>query len=176
MCIDERLIRWVDLLILSNGLIREISMYLDRRNLFIFALTKMDLRIWWRFREHFLLQAARFSGVVETHSADILPGRTSENQIIGDPGAHWSGELCLELVNVSITHSWFAPVLGAQRHSPVSHFPAARRDPSEELFWWFIGAAVVQHLHSYFFKSSLCRTNVETSIVYGISLLELLPL
>lgn len=88
--------------------------------------------------------------MAETHSVGILPGGTSENQIIDDPGAYWSAELCLELVNVSITHSWFAPVLGAQRHSAVSHFPAARRDPSEELFWWFMGTAVMQHPHSYF--------------------------
>lgn len=114
--------------------------------------------------------------MAETHSVGILPGGTSENQIIDDPGAYWSAELCLELVNVSITHSWFAPVLGAQRHSAVSHFPAARRDPSEELFLVVYGHCCDATPAQLFFNSSLYRTNVETSIVYGISLLELLPL
>lgn len=86
--------------------------------------------------------------MAEIHNADILPGRTPENQIIDEPGAYWSAELCLELVNVSITHSWFAPVLGAQRNSPVRHLSAASRDPSQELFWCFMGTAVVQNLHS----------------------------
>lgn len=76
--------------------------------------------------------------MVEVPTEDVLlPGGTAANQITDDPEAYRLAQLCLALVKISVIHSWFAfskSVLGAHRNSAVSHFPAARRDTSEELF------------------------------------------
>lgn len=47
--------------------------------------------------------------MVEVHTEDVLlPGRTTADEIIDDPEAYRLAQLCLALVKMSVSHSWFA--------------------------------------------------------------------
>lgn len=118
--------------------------------------------------------------MVEVHTVDILlPGGTTANQIIDDPEAYWLAQPCLALVKLSIVPSWFAS-FKISLGSP-SKFSSKSLPCSQERH--FSRAFLIVHKHCHdtppaqiFFKSSLYKPNVQTSVVYDIGLLELLPL
>lgn len=118
--------------------------------------------------------------MVEVRTVDILlPGGTTANQVVDDPEASWLAQLCLALVKMSIIQSWFAS-LKISLGSPLK-FSSKSLPCSQERHFWRAFLIVHKHCHDttpaqLFFKSSLYKANVQTSIVYDIGLLELLPL